>query len=251
MVASTLIINAVYLAWADTKARYKKSVLGPFWIVLTNLIGVIGLSVVWAQLFNQDIRQFAPTLAIGLIVWQLIAGVLGVAPGAFCREHHMIRNVALPIWFFAMRLLARHVINFAHNLVIVAGVVWYFDLPLSASTLMVVPALVLVIANLFWVIGLLGMLGARFRDIELAVQSVLPLLFFISPVMLRADRLSAGEAPIWGNPLSYFIEAVRAPLLGHVTHAHAFTVLLALLLCGGLLTWLLIRAQGRRVAFWV
>ena len=68
----SLIINAAYLAWADTKARYKRSVLGPFWIVLTNLIGVLGLSLVWAQLFNQQMREFVPTVCIGLIVWQLV-----------------------------------------------------------------------------------------------------------------------------------------------------------------------------------
>ena len=248
---SKLIINAAYLAWADTKARYKKSVLGPFWIVLTNFVGVIGLSMVWARLFNQDIREFAPTLAIGLIVWQLMSGVIGDAPGAFSREARMIRNVSLPIWFFAVRLLARHVITFLHNLFIVAGVVWYFDLPLSLQTCLALVGIVLVIANLFWIIGLLGMLGARFRDIELAVQSILPLLFFISPVMFRADRLPAGEALIWGNPLSYFIEAVRAPLLGHAAHDHAFLVLLGMLLAGGGLTWLVMRTKGRRVAFWV
>lgn len=248
---SKLIINATYLAWADTKARYRKSVLGPFWIVLTNFVGVIGLSMVWAQLFNQDVQEFAPTLAIGLIVWQLVSGVLGDAPGAFSREALMIRNVSLPIWFFAVRLLARHVITFAHNLVIVVGVIWYFDLPLSSASWLALLATVLVIANLFWIIGLLGLLGARLRDIELAVQSVLPLLFFISPVMFRADRLPAGEALIWANPLSYFIEAVRAPLLGHVAHEHTYTVLMILLLAGGLLTWLLLRTKGKRVAFWV
>lgn len=168
----TLLTNAAYLAWADTKARYKKSVLGPFWIVLTNFVGVIGLSVIWASLFKQSMTDFVPTLAIGLIIWHLVSAVLHDAPGTFVRESYVIRNVSLPVWFFSIRLLARHVITFLHNLVLIAGVIWYFDLPLGWGVLQAVLAVILVVANLFCIINLVGLIGARFRDVELAVQRV-------------------------------------------------------------------------------
>lgn len=243
--------NAAYLAWADTKARYKKSVLGPFWIVLTNSIGVVGLSIIWSALFNQSLQDFAPTLCIGLIVWQLVSSVLNDAPGAFTRESRIIRNVNMPAWFFAVRLLARHVITFAHNLIIVAGVIWWFDLPLGWGLLQALLAVLLVVANLFCIIYLLGLLGARFRDVELAVHSVLPLLFFISPVMFKADKLPQAQLLIWSNPFSYFIEAIRAPLLGHEAHAHTLLVLLLMLAVGTVLCAVLMRGVGRRIAFWV
>ncbi len=69
-----LIQNAIYLAWADTKARYKKSVIGPFWATLANVFGVLGLGLVWGHLLNQDMNTFIPQLTVGLIVWQLIDG---------------------------------------------------------------------------------------------------------------------------------------------------------------------------------
>lgn len=249
--STTLMRNAAYLAWADTKARYKKSALGPFWIVLTNVIGVIGLSVVWSGLFNQSLEDFAPTLCIGLIVWQLISAVLSDAPGTFSREARMIRNVNLPAWFFAFRLLARHVITFAHNLIIVAGVIWWFDLPVGWGLLQALLAMLLVVANLFCVIYLVGLAGARYRDVELAVHSVLPLLFFISPVMFKADKLPQAQLLIWSNPFSYFIEAIRAPLLGHEAHANTLLVLLLMLAVGTVLCAVLMRGVGRRIAFWV
>ena len=92
----SLLHNAVYLAWADTKARYKKSVLGPFWPTLTNLLGVLGLSLVWASLLKENMSGFVPSLAVGLIVWQLISGVIVDGPGTFARQSAMIRNVAIP-----------------------------------------------------------------------------------------------------------------------------------------------------------
>ncbi len=249
---STLTVNAAYLAWADTKARYKKSVLGPFWIVFTNIIFIAGLSSIWAGLLKLPLHEFAPTLAIGLIVWQLISSVLSDAPSAFIRESLMIRNVSLPIWFFALRLLARHVITFAHNLLIIAFVIWYFDLPVGWSGIPnAVLALLLVLANLFWLINLLGLLGARFRDLAMAIQSLLPLLFFASPVLYEANKLPATEMLIRANPLSYFIEGIRAPLLGSETYPHTLQILILMLVVGSLICFYAMRTHGRRIAFWV
>lgn len=247
----SLIQNAFYLAWADTKARYKKSVLGPFWPTLANLLGVVGLSLVWSSLMNQDMQTFVPQLAVGLVIWQMISGVLMDGPICFIRQAPMIRNVAIPSWFFSARLVARHFINLLHNTVIVLAVMLYFQVPLHATAWLVLPGLLLVLCNLHWMLHLLGLLGARFRDIEHLVAGVVPLLFFISPVIYRADRLPAGLNLVWVNPMSYMIEVIRAPLLGYPAHAHTWSVLLALLVVGGSGTWLYQRSHGKNLAFWV
>lgn len=247
----SLLHNAVYLAWSDTKARYKKSVLGPFWPTLTNLLGVLGLSLVWASLLKEEMSAFVPSLAVGLIVWQLISGVIIDGPGTFVRQSAMIRNVAIPAWFFVSRNLARHLINLLHNLVIIVGVMLYFQTPVNANTWLVIPGFVLVALNLYWMLYLLGLLGARFRDIEHLVNGVVPMLFFISPVIYRADRLPVGLNVVWLNPLSYLIEAIRTPLLGHAPHDNTYWVLILMLLLGGTLTWGHQRVNGKNLAFWI
>lgn len=239
------------MAWSDTKARYKKSIIGPFWPVLTNLIGILGLGIVWATLLKEDINTFVPSLTLGLVAWQLISGVLIDGPICFNRQAGMIKNVAIPAWFFVLRLVARHTINLLHNLVIVVGVILYFNLPITVTTWLVVPGLILVILNLFWIMFMLGLLGARFRDIEHLINSVVPLLFFISPVIFRADRLPVSMDIIWFNPLSYFIEVIRAPVLGAVPSLTAYVVLVGMLLFGSLATYGYSKAYGKRLAFWV
>jgi ABC-type polysaccharide/polyol phosphate export permease len=246
-----LLQNGIFLAWSDTKARYKKSIIGPFWPVLTNLIGILGLGIVWATLLKEDINTFVPSLTLGLVAWQLISGVLIDGPICFNRQAGMIKNVAIPAWFFVLRLVARHTINLLHNLVIVVGVILYFNLPITVTTWLVVPGLILVILNLFWIMFMLGLLGARFRDIEHLINSVVPLLFFISPVIFRADRLPVSMDIIWFNPLSYFIEVIRAPVLGAVPSLTAYVVLVGMLLFGSLATYGYSKAYGKRLAFWV
>ena len=170
----SLFYNAMYLAWSDTRARYKKSVLGPLWLTLGNLVGVLGLGVVWATLLKEDFRSFIPSLTIGLIIWQLLAGSITEASTTFIRQASIIRNVVMPIWFFVIRSLTRQIINLLHNILIIIGVIWYFDFPLTGITLLALPGLLLVILNLLWITYVLGFLGASHRLVRasLAARSV-------------------------------------------------------------------------------
>ena len=247
----SLLFNAVYLAWADTKARYKKSILGPLWPTLANLIGVLGLSLVWAGMMHEDMATFVPQISVGLVTWQFISKVIADGPGTFSRQASMIKNVAIPSWFFACRQLARHLVDLMHNTVIVAGVMLYYGVGVNQNTWLFVPGFLLVVVNLYWILHFLGLAGARFRDIEYLVSSVVPMLFFLSPVIYRADKLPHGLNIVWLNPFSYMIEAVRSPLLGAAPHPSTFPVLLGMLCIGSALTWWYQSAKGKYLAFWV
>jgi ABC-type polysaccharide/polyol phosphate export permease len=243
--------NAIYLAWSETKARYKKSVLGPFWLVFGNLIGVLGLSVVWSSLLKENPQNFIPSLTIGMIIWQLIAGAITDGPTTFIRQAAIIRNVAIPAYFFVIRSLSRQIINLLHNLLIVIGVMIYFDFQVKTTFWLVLPGLILVLLNLYWLIYALGMMGARFRDLEYLVNAIMPLLFFISPVIFRPDHLPFDIKIIWLNPLSYFLEIVRAPLMGKIPAPSTYILLAGLAIGGFLLIFMVHKKYHRRLSFWV
>jgi ABC-type polysaccharide/polyol phosphate export permease len=158
--------------------------------------------------------------------------------------------VALPSWFFAVRGMTRQLINFLHNVIIIVAVVAWFGLPVGLTTLLVIPGFALVVYNLLWITYVGGVLGARFRDLEHAVTAILPLLFFMSPVLFRAER-SRLAILVWCNPVSHLIEGIRAPLLGQLPWAGTVVALVTSAVLGsGLALWLHAR-YGRRIAFWV
>ena len=246
-----LSINSLYLAWADTKARYKKTVLGPIWPVLANLLAVLGLSLVWGEIMGQEMKVFVPQLSIGLVLWQLISGIITEAPGNFYRNAPAIKNIPIPLWFITIRMLTRHVINLLHNVIIVVGVIFYFDINITLHTIWVLPALILVIVNLFWLAHLLSILGTRFRDIEYLLIGIIPMVFFISPIVFRADRLPIGLNIIWLNPISYMIEAIRGPIISSSLHENTYIVLVMMLLGGSTLTAIVHKKWGPKLAYWV
>jgi len=186
--SSKIFKNAYHLALSDTKARYKKSVIGPLWLTLTNLIGILGLGFVWGSLMQENLSEFIPQLAVGLVCWNLISGVLLDASNVFVRQSSIIRNIATPYWFFSMRGFAKHIINLFHNFLILFGISVYYSIKISKAIVFLPIGLLLLILNLYWIYHGLGLLGARFRDVELMMASFVPFLFFVSPVIFRAEK---------------------------------------------------------------
>lgn len=242
---------AIYLAWSDTKARYRRSILGPLWLVLGTGISVAGLGIVWSTLLKQDTEKFIPSLTIGLVLWQFIGNCISESSNLFIRNSKLIRNIKTSFFIFPIQLIIRHLINFGHNLIIVLIVLCFFPPTVSWAQLLLIPGLILLIGNLLWISFILGMLGARFRDIDPLISSLMPLLFFISPVIYKPDQLHLNQSITWLNPISYFITLIRSPLEGSPAPSFVYIVSCFTLIAGWLFSlWLLSRKSGR-VAFWV
>ena len=242
---------AWYIAWSDTRARYKRSVIGPFWLVLSTLIGVGGLAVVWGALMNADMAVFVPSLAIGLVLWQIISGSVTESVRAFTDDAAIIKNIKTPPLRISLQLLFRQIINLLHNMVLVVLVLAVFPRLLSPTALFAIPGLILVLINLLWVIHVLGFLGARFRDLDPLVSAIMPMLFFMSPVLYRSHELGAHAFIMRFNPLSYFVEIVRDPLLGHRPDALTYGAVVIMAVVGWSLTLWMTHAKKHRLAYWV
>jgi ABC-type polysaccharide/polyol phosphate export permease len=87
--------------------------------------------------------------------------------------------------------------------------------PLSPKILLALPVLGLIAANGLFVGLWLGTSVARFRDVQPFVNSILGVSIFFSPVLYRPGTLGGIRNLVlaW-NPLTYLIDAFRAPLIG-------------------------------------
>lgn len=246
--------NALYLSWVDVKTRYRKSVLGPLWLTLGNVVAIVGFGAVWAQLLNLPRSVFVPSLTVGLVIWQYVAGVMASATSAYTLNAQVMRNTRIPVWFFALRTHGYHFINFAHNLVLVAVVLLFYGARPTVGLWWAVPGLLLLIMACAVLSLLLAALGARYRDVRYAVEVSLPLLFFVSPVLFRPENV-VGDY-IWLNPVSYLIEVLRVPLLSTLggplrPPAMVYEGCLALLAVLALAALLIYLRNPRRILFWV
>ena len=61
-----------YLGLQDIRMRYRRSLLGPWWVTISNLIMIAVLGILWSKLLNKSINEFLPFFAVGYIIWQWI-----------------------------------------------------------------------------------------------------------------------------------------------------------------------------------
>jgi len=239
------------MALQDIRQRYHRSVIGPFWITLSMgvMIGVIGL--LYGTIFKQDMRDYMPFLAAGFILWSLISSLIIDGTRVFTGVEGLIRQLPAPLTIYVYRLLWSNLITFAHNALIFVLVCLWYGLNPGWTALLVLPALLVLLLNGFWIALMLGLLSARFRDIPLVVASVVQVLFFITPIIWKPDMLP-GRAPMLDlNPFHHLIEILRAPLLGQVPTLENWVAVVVITVVGWAVALWFFSAYRWRLAYWV
>src|SRR5687767_13211467 len=64
------------LGWHDIRQRYRRSLIGPFWLTISTGVMVLALGILYAGLFKFDVSSYLPYLGVGLITWSLISTVI-------------------------------------------------------------------------------------------------------------------------------------------------------------------------------
>jgi ABC-type polysaccharide/polyol phosphate export permease len=240
-----------FLAWQDIRIKYRRSKIGPMWITISMAVFCIALGIVYSQLFKTEIRELLPFLAIGLVVWGFLSSCLGEMPNLFVDNAPYIRDMRINPLTIIFRALARNAIVFGHNLLIVLGIYLVFGMWPGWVGLLALPGFLLVVLNMLAIAVPLSIVGARFRDLSQITQSILQVVFFITPIFWFPRLLEKGSWIIAINPAAYFIDLVRSPLLGHPPALLSWGVsLLTLLLCS-LIAASVYRSKSKMVAFWV
>jgi len=201
------------LGWQDIKQRYRRSVLGPFWLTISTGVMIAGIGLLYAKIFHQDAREYIPFLAIGVVVWNFLAAVVTDGCQTFISSDQIIKQVKLPLTTHVSRVIWRNLIMFAHNAAILVIVEMIYRKGSALSVLLVLPGLLLILANGLWVCLLLGVLCARFRDIPQIIANLVQVTFFVTPIMWQASVLGNHRYLAEWNPFYHAIELVRAPLL--------------------------------------
>jgi len=203
----------VLLALQDVKSRYRRSVLGPFWLTLTSVFYVAGLGIVYSRLLNLDLKEYLPFLATGIIVWTFVIGFINEGANAIIGSGHIIKQISLPYMAHIMRVVFRNFIIFLHSWVILVPLlIWYGYLTVYGLFVSVFGVFLDLYALTPFVI-VLALLCARYRDVLPMISSGMQLLFFVTPVMWHPNQVSGLDLVIKYNIFNYFIEVVREPML--------------------------------------
>ena len=243
------------LAWAlaklDLRNRYRGSVIGPFWMTLSTALMLAGLGFLYSRLFGISLREYLPHLAVSLVTWNVIAGLVAEACTALTSAEGVIRQMPLPLTVHVLRCVFRNALTAAHNLPLLFLILLALGHWPGPEVVLLLPGLLLLGANAFAASLLLGMVCARFRDIGPIVGNVMQLAFFLTPILWKPELLGPAAAWLPLNPFYAVLQTVRAPLVeggGSLVVWAAATFYTAALMAVAFAFF--VRFRGR-VAFWI
>jgi ABC-2 type transport system permease protein len=242
------------LGWMEIRRRYRRTFLGPFWTSFNVAVMVFSMGFLWAALFGQAVGTYMPYLTASLITWAFLASCMSEGATVFTSSAGLITSMRIPLTLLVMTMVWRNLLVFAHNAMIFVIVMAIWQIPVTLSTPLFIPGLLLLALNGAWIGTLFGLVSTRFRDVPQLLTGLIMIMMFMTPVMWSRDILKGREAIAYiidVNPLYHMIEVVRTPMLGKTPSLLSWAVAVALVPIGFSLTLYIFSRFRQRVAYWL
>src|ERR1700678_2930434 len=84
------------LGFLEVKQRYRRSVLGPWWITLTMSIFILAMGTIFSRLFKQNLAEYIPFFTVGFLMWSFISTCISEATEILKSNNGFIKQVKLP-----------------------------------------------------------------------------------------------------------------------------------------------------------
>ena len=225
----------------DFKKKYKRTILGMGWSMLSPLLTLLVMKVVFEQFFGRTVNHYTTYLFCGLLPFSWFSESTNSGMRTLFGNAGIFTKVNVPKYLFLLSGNVQVLINFGLTLIVFLAFCAIDHVPFTWRFLcLAYPIVTLLFFNMG--IGLvLSALFIFFRDIDYLWRVFVQLLMYGSAIFYPVDGLSlAAQAVIACNPVYRHIEYFRdVVLLGSVPPLELHLVLaafaVAAMLAGGLM----------------
>lgn len=202
----------------DLQSKYRKSVLGVLWSILTPLGISIIIGAVYSIIFNNDPTMFIPMLFAGLNPWIFINTCADGGTFAFLNAEGYIKQTTVDVQIYPVRMVTVAFINLLYSVIAFFSLYLFLQPELfSVQMLMVIPGLLLIYIFCLGVTNTVSIINLCIRDYQPMQSIILQGLFYVTPVIFESSMLAEkGFSLVYElNPLYYMLIVVKKPMLGN------------------------------------
>ena len=232
------------LASRNIKVRYKRSVLGVTWSLLSPLLTTAVLALVFTTLFRAAAPHYVLYLLPGLLIWNFFAQTTSMMAADIIGGAELWKRIYTPRTVFAVANIATGLVHLALAMAPLALLLLVYRPPLGWP-LLVLPLAVLSTAMFALGVGLaISALAHSFADVVDLYQVILSAWMYVTPIIYPPSIVPDRYRWLFRlNPMTYFVESFRAPLYNNAAPSGdlliGMAVAIATLIAGW---WLFTRA---------
>lgn len=243
---------AYSMAWLDIKLRYKGSLLGPIWMTFSSATMMLAIGLIYGSLFKIHTETYLPYLSISFIFWQNgIANMIVDACQCFLQTDTFIHSLKLPFFLQAIRTVIRNFLITLLNCITPFLVILYYNKWPGMIILLSIPGFIIWIINSLAISIFLGCICARFRDIPQIINSLIQIVYYITPIMWMPYQIHKHQYLLLINPIFSTMQIIKGPILGEIPTISVYlsALIYSFVLWG--LAWIMFIRSKTRLAFWI
>ncbi|MDE6785188.1 MAG: ABC transporter permease [Ruminococcus sp.] len=225
----------------DFKKKYKRTVLGMFWSILSPLLQLIVMAVVFTRFFGRNTEHYIIYLFSGNLIFSFFKDATNGGMHALMSNANIIKKINVPKYLFMLSKEVSSCINFGLTLIIYFIFVAVDGIAFSPRFLLLIyPVACLLIFNI-GVGFILSALFVIFKDIQYLYDIFTQLLMYLSAIFYNVSAYSEKiQKLFYCNPVYVYITYFRQVVIGGIVPAWWIHVLCAVYALAVLITGMII-----------
>ncbi|MFC1669854.1 ABC transporter permease [Spirochaetota bacterium] len=253
-IASTYKFRFVVINFVITslKQRYKKSVLGFAWVILTPMLQYLIIGLVFSYTFKVKIPNYFVYMFSGSVIFNMISGVINNSPEVMFENEHYIKKIYIPKLVYILNIVFREMVNFilgAIALLILAII--FQKITFSVHYFFLFIPVILCIFFLIGVSIILSVTAVYLQDLKEIIPVVMNAAYFMTPILYPLDMLpKIAHKLVLLNPFYYFVHMFRTPILKNTLPGYEF-ILVSIVMSFGffMLGLLMLKKFDNKIVF--
>ena len=210
------------LAWRlmirNLSAQYRQTVLGYLWAFLPPLFS----AGTFIALRHTGILSTGPTpvpyaawAIIGTFLWQVFVEAITSPMNQVGQARAMLTKINFPREALVLAGVGEVLFNFAVRLIVLIPLLLWFQVPVNAGSLLILPAALAALILLGVTLGVLLIpVSLLYQDIGRAIPLVLPFVMVLSGAVFPIPTTGPARPPATSNHVAPLLETCRDALTG-------------------------------------
>jgi lipopolysaccharide transport system permease protein len=206
----------------DFVAKYKQTILGPFWFILNPLISTLMYTLVFAGIAKIPTEGMPPQLFYlsGIVAWSYFAACLNGTSSTFVNNANIFGKVYFPRLVSPISVIISSMVQLAIQLLLLASFMIYYSLTgyhiQMNFHLLYLPFLLIDLALLGLGFGIIfSAMTTKYRDLTNFLGFGVQLWMYITPVIYPSSAVPEKyRILVFLNPVAPLVEACKFGLIG-------------------------------------
>ena len=211
----------------DIKLKYRSSYLGIIWTLLEPLLTTAVLTFVFSGLYQRGDQTFPVYILTGRLLYSYFSNSTKAAMKSIRSNSAMIKKVYVPKYIYPFSTILSNYVIFAISLIILAGAMIVFQVPITIYLLQAIIPLVMALILAMGCGMILATMAVFFRDLEYLWSVVLMLIMYTCAIFYDVTDARFADKEIYMklfNPVYDIIVNFRDAIFGLPLNLHALLI---------------------------